>query len=315
MAGLAGGGSDRARRVNLAAGCRLTGASHTAAAANSVIPWQDRPADAPTKLARREPRPQRPACRAEALGVRGWVEPGTSTANGESHTALLSNTSDSRCTLGGSAELVATEAATGRRHTIPIGIEQPTPYGSKQYPATIDPGEPARIDLTSVRSCASPAGQVTRYQRVGLLVLGREIPVGDVELSTACPLQVGSWYVLPPLLNLPAQLVSIEAPAEVKRGAELRYVVSILNPSERSLSLKPCPVYTQRLGEESSSYRLNCRIERLAPHQTARFEMIMRVPPTAATGEHQLSWMAAMEDGLVAIANQDTGGVPIRVIP
>jgi len=128
------------------------------------IPWLDVPAPAPTHLARREPRPATRACTPADLGVHpagrpplAWVEQDRAGDGYERHTVLLPNRMGSRCTLRGSAELVATDAASGQRVQLTRRFDPPTVDDVHQYPATIDAGEPARIDLTVTSRCADPA--------------------------------------------------------------------------------------------------------------------------------------------------------------
>jgi hypothetical protein len=185
---------------------------------------------------------------------------------------------------------------------------------AKQNPATIDPGEPARIDLSAATHCPDGVGAASRFRDVALVVLGHEFPVSAFELTTACPLNVGMWYVQAPLINAPSQLTSIQAPAQVSRGELLEYVVTILNPSDRPFQLEPCPVYTERLGDaDAQTYRLNCAASEIAPHKSMRFGMTLRVPNDAPLGKTPLTWMAIIDDGRVAIADLATGGVSVQV--
>lgn len=291
--------------------------------ANGVIGWVDAPVPRPTHLARREPRPDARECTPADLGVTpgarspvAWVEPGGEGDEGDGHqrlTVLLANSRDSRCTLRGSVELVATDASTGRRGALATWSEPPKADGVNQYPATIDPGEPARVDLVTSARCAGAAPSPRRYRDVALVTLGQEIAISGLDLPIGCPLGVGSWYVLPPLLNVPDQVVSIEAPERVRRGDTLEYVVTVLNSSDRPFPLRPCPVYAQRLGAEATTHRLNCAVRAIAGHTSVRFRMRLAVPETVPLGTNRLSWMAVMDDGRVAIANLATGGVEIEV--
>jgi len=152
-----------------------------------------------------------------------------------------------------------------------------------------------------------------RYRDIALVTLGHEFPISELEISTACPVGVGPWYVLPPLLNAAWVVASIEAPAQVRRGEALEYVVSLHNASPRPFPLNPCPVYLQRLGEHAGTYQLNCAVSTIPAHTSVRFAMRLRVPDQAPVGETRLTWMAVMADGEVAIADLATGGVPITV--
>lgn len=98
-----------------------------------------------------------------------------------------------------------------------------------ERPATVDPGEAARVDVIVPASCAGPSGPVSD---VAIVVLGRAIPVSSLEAPAECPVAFGRWYVIPPLLNVPHLMASIEAPRQVRRGADLRYSVTITNTSD-----------------------------------------------------------------------------------
>ncbi|HZO66891.1 MAG TPA: hypothetical protein VFB74_17980 [Kribbellaceae bacterium] len=270
------------------------------------VPWLSISAPAtPTPGLRRDPRPDARDCTAADLGRRAWVEPGAG--------IQLVNISDSRCTLRGSPGVVATEPATGRRttldvHTVSAGI----PAGA-QFPATIDPGEAATTDFGHPAGCASPAG-IVRYRDPALVVLGREVPVSGQEELHVCPtLIVFPWSVMAPLLHVPFQVASIQAPATVRRGQTLDYIVTILNASGTAYRLNPCPAYTQRLGEGATTFGLNCAVSEIPPHRSVRFQMRLAVAADAPLGETRLTWMAVAGDGRVIIADLATGGVPITV--
>ena len=66
-----------------------------------------------------------------------------------------------------------------------------------QFPATIDPGEPARLVITPRPGCAHPA----KYTKPVIVVAGREVPVAGTATVTACAVTIGDWHVIPPVLN------------------------------------------------------------------------------------------------------------------
>lgn len=283
-------------------------------AAPGPVPWLDQPAPRPTDLARREPLPMADDCRTSSLGRLAWTETGTADNGDPVYTILLGNTGETRCTLHGSVGLRATDAATGQRTDLAVAhvATFADPNGG---PATMEPGEPARVDLRAPLTCDG-ARQPVRYRDVRLVLAdGTEKPVSELELRTGCQLTVGDWYALQPLLYADRQVTLIYAPSQVRRGSTVDYVVRILNPSDGLLRLQPCPVYTQRFAGQTQSYRLNCAVDTIEPHRTVEFQMRLRVPADAPLGETRLTWTAVLAGGKVAIANLGAGGVPLTVTP
>jgi hypothetical protein len=180
------------------------------------------------------------------------------------------------------------------------------------YPATLRSGALARIDvaMTCDPGRTYPAADMTEPS---IVAPGIEKSVQALSVRPDCTLTIGDWYWLRPLLNAPLH-VTIDAPSEVRRGQTFTYRVVLINTLERPLELEPCPVYQQRLGDRAEWHRLNCMLPRLPAHRPVHFEMLMTVPTDAAAEQVRLSWMGVMGDGRVAMANMDTGGVPVAII-
>ncbi|ROO51653.1 uncharacterized protein DUF4232 [Micromonospora sp. Llam0] len=275
---------------------------------SDVVPWQQKPVNSVTVI-RREPRPDSRPCNPSDLTRSAWTEatePGVVTL-------LVANNSDTRCTLRGTAMLTGLEQQSSARRQIEARalVTEPEPLG--QHPATIDPGEPARIDLRVSDRCSDPAASVVRYLDVEIVTLGRSIPVAQLELPGTCPVEIGQWYVLPPPLYTPFVSASIEAPKAVQRGTQLTYVVTLRNESGNALPLSPCPITVQQISGQTSKNLLNCTDETLGAHQSRRFEMQMWIPADTQLGRNRLSWMAVMGDGRVTVADLATGGTPLVV--
>ncbi|MEJ3743977.1 DUF4232 domain-containing protein [Actinomycetes bacterium KLBMP 9797] len=283
------------------------------AGGDQIVPWRAAPTPPPTHLARRGPRADAPACTATDLNRSAWLDAGASQAGNAPYTVLLSNNSDSRCTLRDSAQLVATDTDTGDRVAVPT--EALANDDLSQYPATLDPGELARIDVRAGRNCADESPKAAHYGEVALIVLGREIPVWSLSFTAWCPVRVGAWRVLPPLLNVPFIVASIDAPGTVQRGQTIQYVVTLLNSGPQPHHLDPCPRFTQQLESTRETHRLNCAVSTIAPHQSVRFAMRLAVPADAAPGDRKLNWMGVTDDGRVIVADLATGGVPLHIRP
>jgi len=289
-----------------------SGVRHSGAAADAssdrLTPWVDSPAEPPMNLARRSRRDDRRPCAVTDLN-RPWVEEDETDDGRPAQVVLLPNGADSRCTLAGSARLVATNVATGMRVELPAGPVASVDSDVRQFPATVDPGEPARLDIVASGECAGAAGH---YRDARLVVLGREFPLDRLRLGADCPVGIGSWYVQPPLLNAPLT-AEIEAPTQVQRGQTLEYVVT-LSTSRSSVRLDPCPTYRQALGSVGSYHQLNCVVTSVRAHEPVRFAMRLNVPGDAAVGLTTLRWMAVTASGEVVIGDLATGGRRIEVI-
>jgi hypothetical protein len=255
----------------------------------------------PAYLARRSPRPEAQPCvrMHEKLWLKSdWARPQVTTV------MLPPDAGLERCTLrdNGQTTVTATDVTTGQRVVFTPGSA--TPPGAWQSPATVSPGEPARMDIIAGKDC----GQ--RYEDFELKVLGL---VYELELTTDCPPSVTQWYVEPPLLNAPLT-VFMKAPDTVQRGQWFDYVVTMLS-THGSYALHECPVYLERLGVKAIWRRLNCdRLRSLPANTRIQFAMRAYVPPEIPVGTTQLSWMAVMSDGEVAIAEIATDGVKVTVV-
>jgi hypothetical protein len=312
--GRIGRGIRRRRRKRLAIGGAVLAVLLAIPAVLSQQPFQDPPGldspiafvdarvAAPAHLARRSPRPDAKPC--ARMSDRAWLQPDR-TRPQVTTIMLPSAPAMERCTLrdNGETRLTATSKTTGQRQAFSIGGV--TPAGAWQSPATIDGGgEAARLDVVAGNDC----GQ--RFEAFTLEVLGVSY---DLDLSTDCPPAVSDWYVEPPLLNA-GLTVTMEAPDTVQRGQWFDYIVTVLS-AMKPHTLSDCPVYLQRLGKQAVWRRLNCdRLKSFPAHQPVRFAMRAYVPPDQPPGMTQLSWMAVMSDGKVAIAEYATDGVQVKVL-
>jgi hypothetical protein len=106
----------------------------------------------------------------------------------------------------------------------------------------------------------------------------------------------------------------MKAPPTVQRGQWFDYVVTMLS-TFGPYGLRDCPVYLERLGTHAIWRRLNCdRLKTLPANTRIQFAMRAYVPPDQPPGATQLSWMAVMADGKVAIAEIATDGVKVEVV-
>jgi hypothetical protein len=280
---------------------------------NDVAPWLDSPVPAPDNLARREPRPEQNRCADKDLARSAWIENGGEADGYRIHTVLVSNASDTRCTMSGSASLSAVDNGqqAAALATQPL---RPVSGPALQYPATIDPGEPARIDVGQPIDCGAgtPTGQPRTYSDVNLMVDGKGYALKTLSIDVGCPVFIGQWYVQPPLLNAMGT-ATIQAPGQVRRGETLVYQVS-LSGTGLPTQAGACPVYRQTAGGPGAYFRLNCSAATVQQDGPVTFAMQIKISADAAPGKATLEWMLIMADGRVVIANLAAGGVPIEIL-
>src|SRR4029079_17908088 len=92
---------------------------------------------------------------------------------------------------------------------------------ARQFPATIDPGEAARVEIRGVE-CA--AGRTPRSYRDLVLTVGAEkisLPASR-RLDGVCGADVSQWFVEPPMLYA-ALNATLRAPAALRRGEEFTH--------------------------------------------------------------------------------------------
>ncbi|MER7001461.1 hypothetical protein ABT297_00170 [Dactylosporangium sp. NPDC000555] len=266
----------------------------TAAPSGSVVPWIGQPVEEHYEVKRRSPRSDAPACKGTDLSDM-WTVDGT---------LLVGNKAMPTCTLSGRPTVTAIDTTTGQRTVVEVGALPRSPDPAHQYPATVDAGEPARLDFSVGPTCTT----AVRYRDAEIDIAGRAYPFQGINLS--CPIKLGEWYVQPPLMNA-FLAVTMQAPATVAAGQPLMYTITIVNPQDRAMSLEPCPQVRQSLGDSAGTYLLNCAPGRLPAHSSTTFAMTIASPDRP--GKVRLRWMAVFADGTVGIANLATDGVDVTV--
>ncbi|WP_203912292.1 DUF4232 domain-containing protein [Rhizocola hellebori] len=290
----------------------IVGGGFAASVARDVppVPFVEHPVIRPTASPSNKPdlRPQGPPCRARDLESL-WPEGGSTIVDTERAdtlglAVLVRNVGPVPCTLDGHPRAQGVD-----RMGKPIG---PAAQAGKYLPnagrdngyATIEPGEPAKFIL-SIGS-AGCGGQPIRYQGADLVLSnGFRFTIKNAWLTGSCPLKASAWE---PVTSAAGQYwaleARLEAPSSVEAGGELVYSVELLNVTEATVSLNPCPVYTQVLAPEQrfdldelaglyhSTHRLNCTTPTIGPRGAIRYEMKLPVPQAFPTGKTLLHWMA-----------------------
>ncbi len=97
-----------------------------------------------------------------------------------------------------------------------------------------------------------------------------------------------------------ALTASLETPGTGEAGAVFVYVVDLTNPTDRPISLSPCPAYLQSAAAPASVKdleALNCApVGAIAAHGTVRFEMHLRLPDGTPGGTIDIFWSLAGPD-------------------
>jgi hypothetical protein len=264
--------------------------------AQGPIAWEQAEASLPT-LSRRSPRPDAKPCAAEDVDRGAWLDGTSAAADGTvTYTMVIPSFRSTRCTLRGMPSLQADGA------DVPAGPLEPRADGA-QTPATVDPGEPVRVEI-AVTPC--PDGQPSPHHR---LTLDGGLEVPNVT-ALGCSYSISPWYVQAPLLNAPLT-VTMEVPEQAERGTTLVYQVNVTNTFPRAFRLEPCPAYRQGIAGTAKTYRLNCAVRSIPPHATVTYEMRLDIPSTVDPGPTKVTWMAAFADGTVAIGEIATAGAAI----
>jgi hypothetical protein len=267
------------------------------------VPWVDQsvpPYSPPSPKPVRHPA-SAPPCHAAQLRAQPGRS-GTATGN-ESQEVVFINTSATTCLLKGSPGLSAVRGGT--RVTL-LARPHDTFFGQVD-PANLKPGGFSLLRLHMSTGCNKPAQRLTAL-RIRLPV-GDVIGVPRVSIGDACGLAV-SDFGLPRRYErevarpgTPSVLkATLDVPSSVKSGTTLEYTVTLTNPTGRTVTMRPCPGYTQGVFAQgyatSLSYRLNCQTVRtIAPNGKATYAMQLDLPPTKSDVDTKLAWGLNMPVG------------------
>ena len=285
------------QRFSLACASVIAAWASVATAAPAAVPWLAEPAGAPAASAS-APAAAR-ACASDDFQVAAGA---TGAWHGFATQELrLARTGTDACRLDG-APSIELESAGGVRQAAaaaladPAAVREPLSFGPRDELVLLV-GTPGACDATM-----GPERQVWPRLRVAMPGGGSTV-VDGVHVDTICG--AARLLMQQPLAHegAPSALASLQAAvsAPVIAGRELRYVVTLTNPSARAVDLSTCPAYTQTLAVEGqrsdSHWRLACAAagDRVAAHASVAFEM--RAPiPAGMTGDGiKLAW--TLQDG------------------
>jgi hypothetical protein len=274
-------------------------------APGQIIPWLDQPTTAPRGTPATGPATatDEPCDWGELSAT---AQPSTA-EGGTLYTVIAAtNLAAGPCTLNGSPALGGIPDLTNVRTTddVPVGA---------QTPATIGRGETAHVRIGTSTDCAAPA---KTYRSIALWT---KLPVDGLELTSSCPVTVGRWYRLAPGATGGAtsaetspiyaqydQLVAhLEVSSSVVHSNDLRYVVTLQNPTTQWIELNPCPVLVQSLGTDGGWYGMNCTVNVMPPGAWIRLRMVLHVSADAPLGAATLHWAIATPSGEFAAVDTD----------
>lgn len=269
------------------------------------------PVTAPTVL-RRSPRPDRQPCRLDRVDSLDWIV--QSAPWGAATGFALRPSNDERCTLSGKPQLFATNVATGMSEPVPAVDLGPLDSSiARQFPATVDPGEMARVHIRGNNVCQADQ-QPQSYRDLVLVVGGNQLKVPKFRtLANVCGADVSPWFVEPPM-EYAALNVSLDAPPVLRRGEDFTYVVRIDNVFSRVFSMLTCPVYRLTPASDSEPWRrIHCSVTAIGARSSLRFTLRGHIPADTALGKLKLTWMAVMSNGEAAIADMGSDGFSVTI--
>jgi len=214
---------------------------------------------------------------------------------------VVTNIGKRPCLLRGYPTITA-ETPTGTRQT--VQARRGGTYFGRLVPADLQPGGRVFLDFgTSDCGCRCERPSPVRYRNlVFTLPQGGRFSGGGVSIVVDCFLDM-TPFGLPERLSqpqakpwTPATLrANVRLPATSRAGATLRYVVTLTNPSSRTVLLTPCPAYTEGLANEGwavqRSFALNCEsVRAIPPHGSVAYDMKLDVPVEMSPATAKFGW-------------------------
>ncbi len=279
----------------MAAGCGSASTSTAGLTASTarVVPWTGRPAPkfvAPEPLPATTPPTDAPPCRAADLKV--TESRGSGMSGVIPYWIKITNEGRDTCIVRGYPRFVVAIEANRTQQRLRIGRD-----GFLQLePSEMRPRGSVYLIISSEDTCGGglsptylaaqigwPGGGSVVVQASGAM----RFPCSVGEVTTFGVVAPAPVYPPDPLGALRARLL---LPARAVAGQLMRYVVELVNPTSRAISLRPCPGYLEAMTDLSApvvklEYALNCQQAGTVPaHGMVRFAMEMAVPATAASG-------------------------------
>jgi hypothetical protein len=290
-----------------------------AATGDAPVPWVDRPAARYTPPPWKTPRPYPTTaspCRARQLRVTGMQR--EAAAGTEAQRFVFTNVGPTTCLLGGYPQVTG-ELSSGVRAVLRIP-HRPGGVFSAVVPADVPPGQHGYLDLGFSGAC--PVGRSVLARRVSFRLPGGGTVATRYRMRHPCQgyamSQLGRFAPEPqPPRRDPGTpdvlevRLSVKNMARVPTSRRLHYVVTLVNPRDVPVALRPCPSYTEGVaaapgnGLNASvqrSFFLNCdTIHVIGPYQRVRYRMELALGP-APTTLGKLYWHLNSPNEPIAVA-------------
>ena len=286
----------------LAFALALAGCGSSGRASGGPVPWVNRPRPhytIPGPKVVRYPTTA-PHCRPSQLRV-GRGRSGVGTGN-LFERLVFTNAGNQSCLLRGFPAITA-DTPSGRRAL------RPRHFNLGLVPANLPPGGRTYLDFgTNDCGCKCVRPHPIRYRHLGF-----GLPGGG-RLRTGAWIVVDCWLDVSPF-GLPERLAEpkpqpgtpatlkarINLPHSIRTRATIFYTVTLTNPTDLAVSLRPCPSYTNGLGR---SFALNCdTVHAIPPHGHVDYAMRTRIPEKyTRNGVAKVVWSLNTPTGPYAVA-------------
>lgn len=279
----------------LAAACAVLAPLAVAAA---PVAWLDQPATMPASDAAAAT-PGAPCAQSDLVLTLGGQGAWHGQATQE---VLLRNRSAAHCQLA-ALPVVELQSALGWQ----AALAQPADDSSAAI--ELAPNEVLAVLLGTPGACDATLGpDRTVVQRLRVLPPGGgTLAVDGAHVDTTCgPAAVlradhhAARNARPAPGSTQALTAQVSTPAAVASGSTFSYVVTLRNPTDRAVTLSPCPSYEQVLnthsGQQAAQMRLNCAGAggSVPAHGEVQFEMHANAPEASSQDAGvKLSWRLA----------------------
>ena len=311
----------------------VTLSSCGAASSGGVVPWAALPASpTTTTVPSTTTLPAAPACRASQFRAR--VGRGGVGLGNDLTTIVLTNTGP-RCRLSGYPDLERPSATQGWR---PLQVRKTGTYFGDLNAANVATGRSGLLLLGTSVGCNalnSPSEaqilaneRAFTYHALRVVFANRRgvVGVNRLNLDVACGLEESHLGVRPPTSDVSVAppgsvgslLATVTLPRSLRAGTTIRYVVSLRNPTGKTVRFTPCPNFTESIflapgvkgtRPEAHTYALNCaQATPVPPHGTERFAMALTIPYLARSSLAKFGWSLDTDVGPFA-------GRAITVLP
>jgi hypothetical protein len=273
--------------------------SKTPTAGGGVVPWLDRPLRlylTPDAKLVRYPT-SAPRCRAAQLRVSQGRK-----AVGLGHDLeelVFTNVGAKPCLLRGYPIISARTPSGGRRL---LRLRRGGTYFGQLLAADIRVGGHGFLDLETTSVCDNGLRKPVRFSDLRFtLPNGGTVGAPKVSITSVCGLWM-SELGLPRRYTQPRAApgtagtlrAHVRLPASIRAGTTLRYTVALSNPTAKTVTLRPCPGYTEALVTTlfiRHSFALNCAAVRaIAAHGSVRYAMRLAVPGRTEPGPAKIGW-------------------------